>query len=145
MYKTIVVGTDGSPTAAQAVQVAAQMARDTGSRLHVVTAYSAVVPGMAAASGFALADTGLGFQVQQEAATNVADEARQQHCGGVDTEVHAFAGSAADAIIDVAEAVDADLIVVGSKGMTGARRVLGSVPNSVAHSAPCAVLIVKTA
>jgi nucleotide-binding universal stress UspA family protein len=145
MFKTIVVGTDGSPTASQAVQAAARMARDAGARLHVVTAFSGMVPGMAAASGFALADTGLGLQVQQEAASHVADEAREQFCAGVETEVHTVGRSAADAIVDVAEAVDADLIVVGSKGMTGARRVLGSVPNSVAHSAPCAVLVVKTA
>ena len=52
--------------------------------------------------------------------------------------------AAADAILDTAESIGADLIVVGSKGMRGARRVLGSVPNSVAHGAGCAVLIVKT-
>ena len=46
-------------------------------------------------------------------------------------------------IADAAE-VEADLIVVGNKGMTGVRRVLGSVPNSVAHSAPCSVLIAFT-
>ena len=57
---------------------------------------------------------------------------------------HAVADSPADAILDTAKAVGADLILVGSKGMRGARRVLGSVPNSVAHGAECAVLIVKT-
>jgi nucleotide-binding universal stress UspA family protein len=145
MYKTIVVGTDGSATASQAVEAAAQLAREGGAKLHVVTAYSDSVPGMASASGFDMADSGMGRQVHHEAATNVAQEAREQHCAGVETEVHSVNRGAADAIIDVAESVDADLIVVGSKGMTGARRVLGSVPNSVAHSAPCAVLVVKTA
>jgi nucleotide-binding universal stress UspA family protein len=47
-------------------------------------------------------------------------------------------------LCDVAANVRADLIVVGSRGMTGARRVLGSVPNSVAHNATCSVLIVQT-
>ena len=51
---------------------------------------------------------------------------------------------AASAILGIAESEDADLIVVGNRGMTGARRVLGSVPNSVAHGARCAVLIVPT-
>lgn len=60
------------------------------------------------------------------------------------TAAHAAAGSAVDAIVDTAASVGADLVVVGSKGMRGARRVLGSVPNSVAHRARCAVLIVKT-
>ena len=53
-------------------------------------------------------------------------------------------GAPADAICEVATRVDADLIVVGNKGMRGVRRVLGSVPNSVAHQAPCAVLIAFT-
>lgn len=145
MYKAIVVGTDGSETASQAVRTAADLARDFGARLHVVTAYSTVPSGMAAASGFALADSGFGAQAYHESAVHSATEAREQHCSGLDTEVHAVAGAAADALIEVAEAVGADLIVVGSRGMTGARRFLGSVPNSVAHGAPCAVMIIKTA
>jgi len=64
---------------------------------------------------------------------------------GVDVETRAVRGDAADAIIEVAEQVGADLIVVGNKGMTGARRfLLGSVPNKVSHHAPCSVLIVRT-
>ena len=66
--------------------------------------------------------------------------------GGV-TEVETFArqGDAADAIVDVAEEQRCDLIVVGNKGMTGAKRfLLGSVPNKVSHHAPCSVLIVRT-
>jgi nucleotide-binding universal stress UspA family protein len=63
---------------------------------------------------------------------------------GVRVERHAVDGSPADAIISVAEAAGADLIVVGSRGMQGARRVLGSTPNSVAHKAPCHVLVAKT-
>jgi nucleotide-binding universal stress UspA family protein len=53
-------------------------------------------------------------------------------------------GEAADLITQVAEQVNADLIVVGNKGMKGARRLLGSVPNRVAHRALCSVLIVRT-
>jgi nucleotide-binding universal stress UspA family protein len=145
MYKTIVVGTDGSDTASQAVETAAHLAREGHSKLHIVTAFSDSISGMAAASGFYLADSGFGRQAHQEAAGQVAGEARARFAAGVETEVHAVNRSPVDAIVDTAESVDADLIVVGSKGMTGARRVLGSVPNSVAHSAPCAVLIVKTA
>ena len=64
---------------------------------------------------------------------------------GVEISVHARQGDPADAIIDVAEEVGADLIVVGNKGMTGARRfLLGSVPNKISHHAPCAVLIIRT-
>jgi len=63
---------------------------------------------------------------------------------GLDIELHAKPGPPAAAIVRHAEEVGADLIVVGSKGMQGARRIIGSVPNSVAHSARCHVLIAKT-
>ena len=56
-----------------------------------------------------------------------------------------MAGEAADALIGVAEETGADLIVVGNRGMSGARRfVLGSVPNTVSHHCPCILLIVDT-
>jgi nucleotide-binding universal stress UspA family protein len=62
-----------------------------------------------------------------------------------EVETHARQGDAADAILDVAEEQGADLIVIGNKGMTGAKRfLLGSVPNKVSHHAPCSVLIVRT-
>jgi nucleotide-binding universal stress UspA family protein len=64
---------------------------------------------------------------------------------GVRVTEHAREGDAADAILDVAEELGADLIVVGNKGMTGAKRfLLGSVPNKVSHHAPCAVMIIRT-
>jgi nucleotide-binding universal stress UspA family protein len=63
---------------------------------------------------------------------------------GIEVETHAWPGEAVDALLSVAEAYDADLIVVGSKGMAGPRRILGSVPNSISHRADTAVLIVKT-
>src|SRR4029450_1922359 len=74
----------------------------------------------------------------KEAATK-AEEA------GVEVETFARQGDPADAILDVAEEEKADLIIVGNKGMTGAKRfLLGSVPNKVWHHAPCSVLIVRT-
>jgi nucleotide-binding universal stress UspA family protein len=64
---------------------------------------------------------------------------------GVQTRVYPRQGDPADAILDVAEETEADLIVVGNKGMTGAKRfLLGSVPNKVSHHAPCSVLIIRT-
>ena len=69
--------------------------------------------------------------------------AAEQGVAGV--AVHARQGDPADAILDVAEEQRADLIIVGNKGMTGAKRfLLGSVPNKVSHHAPCSVLIVRT-
>jgi nucleotide-binding universal stress UspA family protein len=71
------------------------------------------------------------------------DEARRAGVAAVET--FARQGDAADAILDVAEEQRSELIVVGNKGMTGAKRfLLGSVPNKVSHHAPCSVLIVRT-
>ena len=64
---------------------------------------------------------------------------------GIEVETMAREGDPADAILDVAEEKKADLIVVGNKGMTGAKRfLLGSVPNKVSHHAPCSVMIIRT-
>jgi nucleotide-binding universal stress UspA family protein len=143
VYTRVVVGTDGSATADKAVETAANLARQLGATLHVVTAYRQSGGGMGGASGAAMAESG-GAGLQSEAAKQIADKAARTWGEGISAEAHAFAGSAADAILEAAQTIGADLIVVGSKGMTGARRVLGSVPNSVAHGASCAVLIVKT-
>jgi nucleotide-binding universal stress UspA family protein len=144
MYKVVVVGTDGSPTADQAVKAAADVARSLGSELHIVTAVRAPRPGMASATGAPLVDTGAGAALLDEAARSVGEEAVSSHGEGLRAEAHAAQGNADDVILGTAVEVGADLIVVGSKGMRGARRYLGSVPNSVAHGAHCAVLIVKT-
>ncbi len=145
MYEKVVVGTDGSPTADRAVQAAADLARSWGSELHVVTAVRAPRPGMASASGAPLIDSGAGQALVEEAAQQVGERAIEVFGSDLKlVEAHASAGPADDVILNTAADVGADLIVVGSKGMRGARRYLGSVPNSVAHGAHCAVLVVKT-
>lgn len=145
MYKKIVVGTDGSPTADRAVQAAADLARSLGSELHVVTAVRAPRPGMASASGAPLIDSGAGEALVEEAAQQVGERAIAVNGSDLKVmEAHVAHGNPDDVILNTAADIGADLIVVGSKGMRGARRYLGSVPNSVAHGAHCAVLVVKT-
>jgi len=143
MFKSIVVGTDGSETADIAVSRAVNLASLTGAKLHVVSAYEpapAHVGGSrppAEASEWAISPH---FKV--DAVLDRASDIAQG--GGVEIEVHGPKGDAAAAILSVAEQANADLIVLGSKGMQGARRVLGSVPNKVSHKAPCDLLIVQT-
>ena len=146
MFKRIVVGTDGSDTAAMAVDQAIGLAQITGASVDVVSAYEPVpqerirseaqeVPGDVA--------YGVGPREDVHALLDgaVARAAEQ----GVEAKTHSREGDPADAILDVAEEVKADLIVVGNKGMTGARRfLLGSVPNKISHHAPCGVYIVRT-
>ena len=143
MFSSIVVGTDGSETADRAFTRALEMARLTGARLHVVSAYAptpARLTGGAPATEAAEWSVGPDFEVQA-----VLDRAVSRARGGdLEVEVHAPKGDPSDAILAVAAEAGADLIVLGSRGMQGARRVLGSVPNKVSHRAPCDVLIVQT-
>jgi nucleotide-binding universal stress UspA family protein len=145
MYKVVVVGTDGSPTADRAVQAAAELARSLGSELHIVTAVRGPREGTASGTGAPLVDSGSGHALAEEAAQQISERALTAFGSDLKVvEAHAAAGSADDVILDTAAELGADLIVVGSRGMRGARRYLGSVPNSVAHGAHCAVLVVKT-
>jgi len=143
VLQSIVVGTDGSATAGEAVRQAAALAGTTGAKLHVV---SAAVP-VHVMAGAAVNAEVLAFAPDPiEIANSVLDEVKARLDGsGLDLTVHARQLSPAEAIIEVAEEQNADLIVVGDRGMQGKRRfLLGSVPDRVSHHAPCSVLIVKT-
>ena len=146
MFKAILVGTDGSDTATQAVRQAVELARATGAKLELVSAYEPV-PAQRLRGERRDAPEDLQWAINPredvdatlEAAAEVARQA------GVPVSVYARQGDPADAILDVAEEQGADLVVVGNKGMTGAKRfLLGSVPNKVSHHAPCSVLIIRT-
>jgi nucleotide-binding universal stress UspA family protein len=149
VFKSIVVGTDGSNTAAEAVTRAARLAAASEAKLHVVSAYpraSAASWGYAMGTAAVTADLGELEASVREHATSVLEQVKQRLSNDVaEIELHARPGDAADVILDIAEEQGADLIVVGNRGMTGARRfLLGSVPNKVAHHAMCDVLIAST-
>ena len=146
MFSAIVVGTDGSETARKAVQQATELARQVGASISLVSAYEPV-------SNARIRDEKREVPKDMEWMVNPREdveatlkEASEEVQGaGVKVETFAREGDAADAILDVAEEQHADLIVVGNKGMTGAKRfLLGSVPNKVSHHAPCSVLIIRT-
>jgi nucleotide-binding universal stress UspA family protein len=139
MFQKLVVGANESTTAAQAVRVAADLAKLTGAELHIVTAYqSKGIQGQNLPAEFR------STMISNPADLVLDDVASVVKAVGVTPVVHASTGNAADALVRIAGEVEADVIVVGNQGMRGARRVLGSVPNSVAHHAPCSVLIVDT-
>jgi len=146
MFKSIVVGTDGSDTATQAVRQAIDLAVAVGAKLELVSAYEPV-PAHRLSDERRDAPEDLQWAIHPredvdatlEAAATVAREA------GVEVGLYTRQGDPADAILDIAEEREADLIIVGNKGMTGAKRFLiGSVPNKVSHHAPCSVLIIRT-
>ena len=147
MFKRIVVGTDGSDTASVAVRQAIELARVTGASLDVVSAFEpATAPQLAPEERIEVpGDVQYEVGGRQEVNTVLDRAAGEAERVGVSVSTHAREGDPADAILDVAEETNADVLVVGNKGMTGAKRfLLGSVPNQVSHHAPCNVLIVKT-
>jgi nucleotide-binding universal stress UspA family protein len=147
VFRRIVVGTDGSDTATEAVRQASELAKLTGGRLDVVSAFEPVPRRrVEAEQGGAPGDVQHEFHPREDVNITLDSAAAAAKAEGVgEVATHAREGDPADAILDVAEEVEADLIVVGNKGMTGARRfLLGSVPNKVSHHAPCSVIIVRT-
>jgi nucleotide-binding universal stress UspA family protein len=146
MFQSIVVGTDGSDTATQAVRQAVDLAKATGARIELVSAYEPVASQrLREESQQAPEDVQWSINPREDVDATLEDAAEVAREASVDVETHARQGDPADAILDVAEEIKADLIVVGNKGMTGARRfLLGSVPNKVSHHAPCSVMIIRT-
>jgi nucleotide-binding universal stress UspA family protein len=123
MYERILVGTDGSKTAAKAVDRAVQVAQSTGASLTILSA--------------AALDRG---------AKVVASEAKRHEDSGLVIDTKVVDEDAVSALIEEARDGRFDLLVMGNKGMTGLTRFfrLGSVPNKVSHHLPCSLLIVKT-
>jgi nucleotide-binding universal stress UspA family protein len=146
MYERIVVGTDGSDTAKVAVQQAADLARKVGARLDLVSAYEPVPASrLREERQEAPADIAHTVTPSEDVEALLSETAAEVQKDGIEVATYARQGDPADAILDVAEEQNADLIIVGNKGMTGAKRfLLGSVPNKVSHHAPCSVLIVRT-
>jgi len=147
LFASIVVGTDGSDTATSAVRYAIDLARELGARLQIVSAYEPVSDQRLRNERIEVPKDLQWIINPHEDVLAMLDRARAdaQLAGVEQVETFARQGDAADAILDVAEEQSSDLIVVGNRGMTGAKRfLLGSVPNKVSHHAPCSVLIVRT-
>jgi nucleotide-binding universal stress UspA family protein len=139
MSGIIVVGVDGSETALKAAQTAAGLAASMGATLHVVSAFDSDRTEVfgSGSDQWIVSDAGEAEKV----ARTVADSLRS---GDLQVTFSAARGKPAEALINEAERRGAQMIVVGNRRMRGIGRVLGSVANSVAHSAPCDVYIAKT-
>lgn len=146
MLESIIVGTDGSETAAKAVAQAADIAEKFGSKLFVVSAFQPVSGNRLQKEKLAAPDD-VEWAISPREDVDAMLQAMVEPIKGRGVDVQGLArmGDPADAILDVAEEQHADLIIVGNRGMTGAKRfLLGSVPNKISHHAPCSVLIIRT-
>jgi nucleotide-binding universal stress UspA family protein len=139
MISTVAVGTDGSDTAEVAVKEASEIARRFGAKLVLLSAYKD-------SGGW----PGEGQDIERQWAENsrarvtTIIERMASHLGddGIDCETRVAEGDAGEMLVKLAAECGADLLVIGNRGIK--RRVLGSVPNTVTHKAPCSVLVVKT-
>lgn len=144
MSEKIVVGSDGSETARQAVAEATRIAKALGAEVHVVMSNKSLRDArlVGAPAGavpvYGNMQEGVGYAVVDEAVASA-------RIAGLQAEGHVVSDhDAADALLQVSRDIGASMIVVGNKGMAGGRRLLGSVPNKVSHEAQCNVLIVAT-
>jgi nucleotide-binding universal stress UspA family protein len=146
VFTRIVVGTDGSDTAAEAVRQAVDLAKLAGAELSIVSAYEPVSKRrLEEEKDQAPRDVQYEIGPREDVNLVLDSAAAAARKEGLEVQTHPVEGDPAEGILDVAEKTNADLIVVGNKGMTGARRfLLGSVPNNVSHHAPCSVIIVRT-
>ena len=136
MISTVAVGTDGSETASEAVQQAAEFARRFDAKLVLLSAFKTDPPPPDAGEtqwSYSPAARLRGLLARIE------EEMKEQ---GVECTTLVDEGDPADVLVRLAEECGADVLVIGNKGMQ--RRVLGSVPKSVAHNADCSVFVVKT-
>jgi len=143
MVQTVAVGTDGSGTADKAVEFAIDLAARYEARIVFISAYTPV-PESRLARERTQAPDDLQWTInpaEDVAATLRACEERAEE-RGLRWASESREGDAAKVLVELAGSTDADILVIGNKGMK--RKVLGSVPNSVSHNAPCSVLIVKT-
>lgn len=144
MYDKIVVGTDGSPTSLKAVAHAASLAAATGAHLHIAMVTPSI-PVVVAPDMLLLASAEWTDATDQATRAALDSAAEAAAAVGAEATTHQLSGDPADALLGLCDDIDADLLVVGNRGMHGARRfLLGSVSSRCAHHANRSVLIVHT-
>jgi nucleotide-binding universal stress UspA family protein len=141
MISTIAVGTDGSASATEAVKMAAEMARRFDAKLVLLSAFqdSGGPPKDRASDP---AEVQWAFSSSARVREILARSTEDLRREGIDCSALVDEGDPAEVLVRLTEECGADLLVIGNRGMH--RRVLGSVPNTVTHKAPCSVLVTKT-
>jgi len=140
--RKLLVATDFSPHSEQAVEDAVMLARTFGAEIHLVHAFDVPVP---VVTPYEVAvPTGFVEQARESARTRLAAVQEKVTASGVHAEAHLTEAPAAQAVARIAEEIDADLIVMGTRGNTGLKHVLlGSVAERTLRIAPCSVWTVK--
>jgi nucleotide-binding universal stress UspA family protein len=143
MVQTVAVGTDGSGTADKAVEFAIDLAHRYDAKIVFISAYRPVSEArLKRESRDAPEDLQWTINPAEDVDATLRDCEERAEERGLRWASEAREGDPAKILVQLAESNGADVLVIGNKGMQ--RKVLGSVPNSVSHNAPCSVVIVKT-
>jgi nucleotide-binding universal stress UspA family protein len=138
MISTVAVGTDGSDTAAEALKMASEVARRFDARIVLLSAFDESRASRKPTDPEGEWSYSPASRLR-EILSRAEEDLRKE---GLEVSTRIDAGDPGEVLVQLAEECDADVLVVGNKGMQ--RRVLGSVPNTVTHNAPCSVIVVKT-
>ncbi len=145
-YRTILVGTDGSPSSFRAVDTAGRLAGDTGAALVLACAYFPMRERDRVSAADQLGD--LSYKVTGSTPADDALRQAREHAvagGASHIELTPVEGDAVDVLAKLADSHDADLVVIGNRGLNSlAGRLLGSVPANLSQRSPCDILIVHT-
>ena len=143
MIKTVAVGTDGSDTAAKAVEFALDLAARYEAKIVFLSAYRPVSEDrLKREARDAPEDIQWQINPAEDVEPALRDAKETADERGLESASEAKEGDPSKVLVDLASKHNADLLVIGNKGMQ--RKVLGSVPNTVSHKADCSVVIVKT-
>jgi nucleotide-binding universal stress UspA family protein len=148
MIARILLCTDGSEHALKAASVAAEMASKFAAELTVLSVYHAP-PSVLPVAGIPEPNPYLAVETLQHMRDEFHNDAQEKtgrllRDAGVSFERSQEMGQPVQVITEVAEQINADLIVIGSRGLGGFQRLLmGSVSDAVIHHAHCAVLVVR--
>jgi nucleotide-binding universal stress UspA family protein len=138
MISTVAVGTDGTETAAEALRMASEVARRFDAKIVLLSAFDESKSGNAARDR----EDQWSFSPAARLREQLTRAQEDLNRSGLEASVMIGEGDPGEVLVRLAEDCAADVLVVGNKGMQ--RRVLGSVPNTVTHKAPCSVIVVKT-
>ncbi|MBF9043795.1 universal stress protein [Rhodobacterales bacterium HKCCE4037] len=143
MFKTIVAPFDGSDPAKHALEKACEFAKTFGAELHLV--HTPQIDTTMVAVGYSVVELPLTQEIIDDAGKKIMDAAVKQveEAGLTPASTTTMAGDPAETILHVAKLNDADLIVMGRRGLGSvASLFLGSVSQKVGHGATCSVLTV---
>lgn len=137
MARTILAGLDGSAREAEVFRTAAGLAARDGATLHVCRAVSIPIgmPDIVWSMSMVQLDATLITEAERAMAARIADVPGAKS--------HVRLGQPADAIIDIAKEIGADLVVIGAHGYGPLERLLGTTASKIVHRAPCSVLVVR--